>query len=444
MSRLPSAVRHPLCAAAVAMALLGSWPRAARAQDADPLPPPAEKRDTVGYPTIGAGEFTPGLGWDLIKTKMGTLNISFYGLFRYIDQVPAPQFFEDHLGRVRQVTAQNSLNWQRTFGWLTGWFYTPKFRYNITFWSLGSTQQTLLFGNLQYRAAPWLVAGVGILPNLTARSLQGSWPFWAGSDRQMATEFFRAGFSSGVFVGGNITNKLTYTLSVNNNISQLGVVQANDTRNMFYSGSMRWQPTTGEYGPRNGFNDFEYHTKAATQFGFSSGTGRESRYAPLDQAPNNTQIKLSDGINVFELGALADGVTVQTLTYTELAVDAGVKYRGFNLEGEYYWRTLDDFVATGPLPLSSVYDHGFMAQASYMAIPKTLDAHVFTGYVDDQFRRFPYELGGGLNYYPSHTRSWRINLHVMHIDKSPASSFFGYYVAGQTGTIASLGMDILF
>jgi hypothetical protein len=32
----------------------------------------------------------------------------------------------------------------------------------------------------------------------------------------------------------------------------------------------------------------------------------------------------------------------------------------------------------------------------------------------------------------------------MHVNKSPAASSFGYYVAGQTGTIFSLGTDVLF
>jgi hypothetical protein len=63
--------------------------------------------------------------------------------------------------------------------------------------------------------------------------------------------------------------------------------------------------------------------------------------------------------------------------------------------------------------------------------------------VSDQFERHPWEAGGGLNYYPGHHRSWRVNLHLLHIDKSPASSSFGYYQAGQTGTIFSLGVDIL-
>ena len=48
-------------------------PRATRAQDADPLPP---KRDSTTYPSLGAGEFSPATGYDIIKTQRGSLNIS--------------------------------------------------------------------------------------------------------------------------------------------------------------------------------------------------------------------------------------------------------------------------------------------------------------------------------------------------------------------------------
>ncbi|MFL5581532.1 MAG: hypothetical protein ACJ8AO_14275, partial [Gemmatimonadaceae bacterium] len=317
------------------------------------------------------------------------------------------------------------------------------FRYNITTWSLGTTQQTLIFGNLQYRASNAFTIGVGIAPNLTARSMQGSWPFWAGSDRLMAEEFFRGGFSSGAWITGEVLPRVAYTLSVNNNISQLGTTQSNDTRDLAYSAALRWQPTTGEFGPRGGFGDLEHHERLATQFGASAGTSRESRYAPLGSPPNASQIKLSDGLNPFDEGALAEAVTVKTLDYREAAVDAGAKYRGFSFQGEYYFRTLDRFVATGPLPLASIHDHGFMAEASYMVVPKTLAAYAAGGYIVDQFERRPWEAGGGLNFYPSHTRSWRVNAHVLHVERSPSSSFFGYYLSGLTGTILSFGADIL-
>jgi hypothetical protein len=442
MTRSPrrGAPRRSLLIALVTAAAHVAGSRVAAAQDADPLP---TKRDSVKFPNTTAGEFTPSTGYQLIQTDVGSLNVSVYGLFRYMNQTPAGQTFTDHLGRVRDVNPRNDLNWHRTFVWFTGFFYDPKLRYNITAWGLGTTQQVLMFGNLQYLAADWFNVGVGIAPTLTARSLQGSWPFWAASDRQMAEEFFRGGFSSGLWVTGKVLPRLTYNLSINNNLSQLGVTQANDTRDMAYSGSLRWQPTTGEFGPRNGFGDLEHHQRVATQFGVSAGHSRESRYAPLDQPPNASQIKLSDAVNPFEAGALANGVTVTKLDYTEAAFDAGAKYRGFSLNGEYYWRTLDNFVATGPLPLTSIYDHGFMAEAGYMIVPKTVLLYGVGGYVSDQFKRHPWEAGGGASYYPSHMRSWRLNMHLLHIDKAPTSSFFGYYQPGQTGTIFSLGVDIL-
>ena len=421
--------------------LLGS-PRLVRGQDADPRPLSSDT--TLRLPNTIAGEFTPGAGFTLMKTSHGSLNISVYGLFRYIDQVPGNQTFDDHLGNVQFVDAMNAVNWHRTMVWLTGFFYDPHFRYNITLWSLPTTQQTLLFGNLQYIVSDALVLGVGIAPSLTARSMTGSWPFWAGSDRLMVEEFFRGGFSSGFFATGDILPRLAYTLTVNNNISELGVVQANDTRNMLFGAGLRWRPTTGEFGPRGGFGDLEYHSRVATQFGLDGSQSREGRYAPIGQPPNNTQIKLSDGINPFNVGALADSVTVSTLSYRELALDAGVKYRGFSFESEYFWRTLNDFVANGPLPLNSIFDRGFMAEAGYMVVPKTVNLYAAGGYVHDQFRRYPWELGGGASYYPSHTRSWRLNLHVMHVYECPASSFFGYYLAGLTGTVISLGSDVLF
>jgi hypothetical protein len=439
-ARIRGAPRRRILIALLATAACLAGARAA-AQEADPQP--TTKDSSVKFPNTIAGEFTPARGFDLIKTDKGSLNISFYGSFRYMNQTPAGQTFTDHLGRIRDVNPRNDVNWHRTFIWLTGFFHDPKFRYNISAWSLPTTQQVLIFGNLQYLASDWFNVGVGLAPVLTARSLQGSWPFWGAIDRQMSEEFFRGGFSSGLWVTGQVVPRLNYTLSVNNNISQLGVTQANDTRDLAYSGSLRWQPTTGEFGPRSGFGDLEHHKRWATQLGVSGALSRESRYAPLDQKPNATQIKLSDGVNPFEADALANGVTVEKLDYSEGAIDGGAKYKGFSFMGEYYFRTLDNFVATGPLPLSSIYDHGFMAEASYMVVPKTLDLYVAGGYVFDQFKRNPWEAGGGLNYYPAHVRSWRMNLHLLHIDKSPASSFFGYYQAGQTGTTFSLGVDFL-
>jgi hypothetical protein len=395
------------------------------------------------YTNSIAGEFTPAKGFDIAKTKIASLNISFYAVFRYMNQMPGSQTFTDHLGRERAVKARNDLNWHRTFVWLTGFFYDPKFRYNISLWSLPTTQQTLLFGNLSYRFNRGIGIGVGIAPNLTARSMQGSWPFWASSDRQMAEDFFRGGFSSGVFVTGQPIEKFWYTASVNTNISQLGTTAANDTRDMAYSASVVWRPSTGEFGARNGLGDFEHHTKLATQFGASAAHSREARYASETAPPNATQIKLSDGVNPFDADALALGVTVQKLDYDELAFDAGFKYRGFSFQSELYVRKLSDFLATGPVPHESIVDKGFQVQGMHMVVPRLIGVYLTYGQVIDDFDRNPWEVSGGASFYPSRSRSWRLNLHLIRVEKSPAASNFGFYTSGQSGTTISIGTDIL-
>jgi len=259
----------------------------------------------------------------------------------------------------------------------------------------------------------------------------------------MAEDLFRGGFSSTVFVTGMPIERFYYTGAICTNLSQLGVTASNDTRDFSYSASLWTMPTTGEFGPRGGFGDLEEHEQLATRFGLSACTSHESRYAQLDQPPSATQIRLSDGVYPFEAGALAEGVTVERLAYDEMAFDAGAKYRGFSLQGEYYLRWLSDFEATGPLPLDSIFDQGFMLEAMHMVVPRKLGLYAVTSYIMDDFERKPWEAGGGASFYPFGNRSWRLNLHVLHVEKSPAGSNFGYYTAGQTGTTLSLGTDIL-
>jgi hypothetical protein len=78
-----------------------------------------------------------------------------------------------------------------------------------------------------------------------------------------------------------------------------------------------------------------------------------------------------------------------------------------------------------------------------MVVPRTLGVYLTYGAVTDEFDRDPWELSGGASYYPSYTRTWRLNLHLIHVKRSPAASNFGFYTAGQSGTTISLGVDIL-
>jgi hypothetical protein len=396
------------------------------------------------YKNVASGEFTPGKGFDIVRTNFGRLNISIYACARYLNQLPANQTFQDHLGREVQITGRNDIYWHRSMIWFSGWLGTPRLKYNAAVWTIFTTQQTLIYGQIQYELNKHFKFLIGVGPNLCIRSMQGPFPFYSSTDRTMGEDALRGGFTGGFWVTGEIVPKLNYTVMLGNNLSTLGISATQLTRNLSKSVSVWWMPTTGEFGPRGGIGDFEKHGTLSTRFGFSYCHSREDRFNNIGQpAPDNTQVRMSDGVLFFQTGALKDGVTVDNANYDMLAVDLGAKYKGFGIQTEFYARKLSKFDADGPLPISSLTDYAYSLQLSQMVIPRKLMIYAINSYFFDQFKRHPWEGGGGVNIYPIKSRSWRLNGQIMYVYKTAAGGSFGLYTAGQTGTTITLGTDIL-
>jgi hypothetical protein len=396
------------------------------------------------YPNQAAGEFTPGKGFQVAKNKFASLNISLYAMARYLNQMPGSTTWEDHLGNERDFNGRNDFYWHRTMIWFTGYVGTPKFTYMAAIWTIFPTQQTLVYGNLKYSFNKYVTVGMGINPNLCIRSLQGSFPLFTSTDRTMAEDALRGGFTNGLFAMGEIAPGFRYSLMLGNNLSQLGIQASKLTRHMSKSISLTWMPTTKEFGPRGGNGDFEYHEKLATRFGASFCHSRENRFNNIGTpSPDNTQVRMSDGVLFFETGALAPNATVIEADFDMLSVDLGFKYKGFALHSEFYYRNLSDFSTDGAVPYTSITDKGYTLQVLYMLVPKILCVYGINSAIFDEFGRNPYEVGGGVNIYPVRSRSWRLNLQGMYVYKAAAGGTFGLYTAGQTGSTFTGGVDIL-
>jgi hypothetical protein len=95
-------------------------------------------------------------------------------------------------------------------------------------------------------------------------------------------------------------------------------------------------------------------------------------------------------VKAFATGAFAP----QDATYKMSAIGYGLKWNGFAVNGQYFFRWLNDF-ADGPLPLAATFDHGNELSASYFVKPKKLMPYVRASWVRGQFRD-PYEYGAGL------------------------------------------------
>lgn len=395
------------------------------------------------------GSLQGGKGFLIGRTPLGELNISAYALVRYLNQMPAGQTYLDHLGRERMVDPRHDIFSHRIMVHFKGWLGVPKLLYHLTLWTVNTTDQKALFATIGYRfhRAFNLFAGLNGLPG--SRTLLGSHPYWLGHDRVMADEFFRPYFTHGVWATGEPLPGLWYVAMVANNNSALGITAAQLTREFAYGASVWWMPTTGEFGPNGGFDDWDYHEDVATRFGVSGVWSTEDKFQDVaSNTPENTTLRLADAVNLFEPGSLAPGVAIQTARFRMMSADAGLKYRGVFIGAAYFQRWLDDFRADGPLPVSSVVDRGFYVQAAFYPVRHKLEVYGATSWVfGDANAGFgdPHEYLGGANwFFAPNTRDIRLNAQLIYVDRSPVSSSFGYYIGGQKGPTASLAVSVLF
>jgi len=230
---------------------------------------------------------------------------------------------------------------------------------------------------------------------------------------------------------------------IGNNNSNLDVPATKLDRDLSGGAALTWLPTTGEFGPRGAFGDYEDHQNLATRFNLAYTYSPEDRQGPIGTPAGNTTLRLTDSLNVFDTGALANGVTVERVRYQLVSAAAGMKYHGVWLQGEGYYRTLDDFVADGRLPVGVVRDSGFYVQLADMIVPKRFELYGATSYIFGQYGE-PKEFIVGSNYYPWNTRNIRLNTQLINVDHSPVSSTFGFYIGQTTGPIFSIGLAALY
>jgi hypothetical protein len=393
------------------------------------------------------GEFDPGDGFLVGRNSKGELAISAYALMRYLNQMPAGQTFTDHLGNTRPVDTRNDIWPHRVMVFFKGWLGDTKLIYVITLWTVLDTNQNAIFGNLGYQFSRKFSLYGGLNGNPGTRSLQGSHPFWLGNDRVMADEFFRPFFTAGVWAQGEPVSGLWYNVMIGDNNSILGVTSSQLDRKFTYGASSWWMPTTKEFGPKGAYGDWEYHEKLATRFGFSSTWSPETRLSDTSGNPSNTSLRLADSVNVFDPGALAPGVNVDTVNYKIFSVDAGMKYKGIFLQTEIYNRWLDDFKADGALPVTSIHDKGFYVQGSFFPTKKKLELYGATSQIyGDKSAGFSNssEYLAGMNFYMTDTRHNRLNVQVIDVNHSPVSSAFGYYIGGLHGTTVATTFSVYF
>lgn len=373
------------------------------------------------------GFYEPGKGFVLVQDEEGELGAGVFSYARYLNQNGLNDTYTDHLGREKPLADKRQDIQMQKLSWnFKGWLFDPDFRYYWFFWTsnpqMGEGAQVVLGGYFQYRFDDALIVTAGVMPLPTTRSTNYTFPNWLRNDnRIMADEFFRGSYSTGIDAQGEIARGLRYRVALANNLAQLGVSsQELDNGLNTISGALTWMPTTGEFGPSAGFGDFEEHQELATLTGVHFTHSREDAQGqPSENDFENSQIRLSDGTLLFSADPFGTGGKLQKATYQMLALNAGMKYKGFYLEGEYYFRWVDHFkMASGTVPVTKLFDHGFSLSASAMPISRILQPYVTYSKIFGEYGN-PWELALGANIYPFSRKETRFNIQALKLNHSP-------------------------
>lgn len=359
------------------------------------------------------------------------LKLNHVSQFKYTNSMHVERTFVDHLGHERPVTRRHDIQLTRDVFYFSGYVFNRHLDFNILLYTSSTTLSATAAGYIGYVFGQAFALRIGFFSLPSLRAMTGTYPFFHGTDRSMAVNYMRPGFTQGIWGEGEPFPGFHYIAMIGNSLNTLDIAAAKIDSDFAYSASVWYD--LNDFGKP--WNDYEDRREPALRIGTAFTYAREDRLSDLSMSsPENNATFISDGTLLFETGSLAPDVTIEKASFYLWAVDAGVKFRGLALNAEFYQRWLGSFQADGPLPLKSLHDWGFEASLGYFVLRQRLELYGRTSLIHGRFAT-AYEGGGGFNVYPFDTRQVWINLEAMGIRHSPYGGTLYVYAAGQTGLL---------
>ena len=366
---------------------------------------------------------------------------------RYLNTQDTDETYVDHLGTERDVNSRNDITVNRAMFILGGYVFDQRARYSFTVWTSAGAASIVVASNIgwQFNRALTITGGYTGVPG--SRSLVNTFPFFSATDRSMADNFFRPGFTQGVWANGELVTGLHYLAFLGNGLNTLNISANKIDTHLLGSASVWWEPL-GPYGEpgkaRNMYDDYFASEKVRIRIGSAFTRSREDRFSNLDQtSPENTSLYNSDGVLTFSTGAFAPGVTVEEATYRMWAIDGGIKWNGLAVNAQYFMRRLSDFDADGPLPLTFTFDHGAEITAGYFVNPKKVMLYGRGSWVRGEFAD-SHEYGAGVKWHFLSTERLWMTTELFRVNKAPYSGAFTPYTTGLTGWVPMVQTVIAF
>jgi len=358
------------------------------------------------------------------------LKLNHVSQFKYTNSLATNETYTDHNGLVHEVQRRNDIQLTRDVFYFSGFAFDRRLDFNVLIFTSTATLVATAAGYAGFVFSRGFALRAGYFSLPSNRAMTGTYPWFHGTDRSLATNYFRPGFTQGVWANGEPLPGWNYIAMVGNSLNTLDIKSTNIDNKLAGAVSIWWDHNNFDQF----WNDYEHHDAVALRLGSAFTFAREDRLSDLSQAgPENNATFISDGLFLFETGSLAPNVTISLANFYLWAIDGGLKYKGFALNAELYLRWLNRFAADGPLPVNSMFDWGFDSSVGYFVV-RPLELFGRSSLVHGPFAT-GVEGSLGFTWYPFKTRGVWINAEVAYVSKSPYAGGYYMYSVGQTGIV---------
>jgi hypothetical protein len=359
------------------------------------------------------------------------LKLNHVSQFKYTNTMAVNPTYFTHLGVEKEVQRRNDIQLTRDVFYFSGYVFDRRLDFNILLYTSSATLTSTAAGYVGYVFGKAFALRVGFFSLPSLRSMTGTYPYFPATDRSMAVNYMRPGFTQGVWGEGELFTGFKYIAMIGNSLNTLDIAASKIDTRFAYSASVWYD--RNDFG--KAWNDYEYHDSPALRVGAAFTYAREDRLSDLSTAsPENNATYMSDGTLLFGTGTLAPDVTVTLANFYLSAIDVGIKYRGLAFNAEFYQRWLNDFSADGPLPVTSMYDWGFEASLGTFVFRSKMETYIRTSRVSGPFAT-GVEGAIGVHWYPFGTRQVWLSTEVIGIRNCPYTSVLYVYSSGQTGLL---------
>jgi hypothetical protein len=228
------------------------------------------------------------------------LQLNHVSQFRYTNTMAGVSTYTDHFGNVLPVQRRNDVQLVRDAFYFSGFAFDRKLDFNILVFTSSATLVATAAGYVGFVFNKQFALRAGYFSLPSVRSLTGTYPFFHGQDRSLANNYFRGGFTQGVWANGELFPGFNYIAMVGNSLNTLDIKAGSIDNHLAYALSIWYD--LNKFGKE--WNDWERHDSISLRLGTAFTYSREDRLSDLDvAAPENNLTYISDGLLLFGTGS---------------------------------------------------------------------------------------------------------------------------------------------